>query len=208
MDYIIIGNGGFAKECFMYLKLNKALGQDINILGFLSVNNSSGNLENLQHMLIGDLSNFNFTPNIKAIIGTGNPKYRKEIYDVLKSKNINMPNLTHNSTISDDTVLGDANIIINNSFISIHCSIGNGNLFNGNVTVGHDAKIGDFNFFAPNSLILGSVVVGNLNNVGSASCLLPKSKIGNNNTIAPLSGVYKGCKDDCYMLGNPALIIK
>ena len=29
--------------------------------------------------------------------------------------------------------------------------------------------------------------------------------IGDNNIIAPLSAVYKGCKNNCYMSGNPAL---
>ena len=33
------------------------------------------------------------------------------------------------------------------------------------------------------------------------------SKIGDNNKIAPLSAVYKGCKNNCYMAGNPALKI-
>lgn len=29
--------------------------------------------------------------------------------------------------------------------------------------------------------------------------ILPHSKMGNNNKIAPLSALYKGCKDNCYM---------
>ena len=73
------------------------------------------------------------------------------------------------------------------------------------VNVGHDAEIGDYNFFGPRSQILGNVKVGNSNQIGANTILLPKAKIGDNNIIAPLSAVYKGCKNNCYMSGNPAL---
>lgn len=49
--------------------------------------------------------------------------------------------------------------------------------------------------------------IGDSNSIGTNALVLPHSKIGNNNKIAPLSAVYKGCKDNCYMVGNPALKI-
>ena len=55
--------------------------------------------------------------------------------------------------------------------------------------------------------MLGNVKVGNNNTIGANVILLPNSKVGNNNDIAPLSAVYKGCKNNCYMQGNPALKI-
>ena len=78
-------------------------------------------------------------------------------------------------------------------------------MFNGDIIVGHDCKIGNFNFFGPRSTILGSVKIGDCNTIGTSSVLLPSCKIGNNNKIAPLSAVYKGCRDNCYMIGNPAM---
>ena len=83
--------------------------------------------------------------------------------------------------------------------------IGNCNVFNGNVILGHDATIGDYNFFGPASQILGNVKIGNQNQIGANSILLPNVKIGNNSKIAPISAVYKGCKNNCYLLGNPAV---
>ena len=53
--------------------------------------------------------------------------------------------------------------------------------------------------------VLGAVKVGSLNTIGTGSVLLPNCKIGDNNKIAPLSVVYKGCKNYTYMLGNPAM---
>ena len=73
------------------------------------------------------------------------------------------------------------------------------------MNVGHDAEIGDFNVIAPRTTILGGVKIGDFNSIGTNAVLLPHAKIGNSNKIAPLSAVYRGCKDNCYMIGNPAL---
>ena len=80
-------------------------------------------------------------------------------------------------------------------------------MFNGDIIVGHDVIVGDFNFLGPRSQLLGNVKIGNINTIGANAVLLPNAKVGNNNKIAPLSAVYKGCKDNCHMLGNPALKI-
>jgi hypothetical protein len=48
-------------------------------------------------------------------------------------------------------------------------------------------EIGESNIFAPPFV---------------CSCNI---KIGNNNKIAPLSAVYKGCRDNSYWVGNPAV---
>ena len=101
--------------------------------------------------------------------------------------------------------IAEANVQVSPISPSINTKIGNCNVFNGDVVLGHDAVIGDCNFFGPKSQILGNVTIGNNNQIGAGSILLPKAKIGNNNIIAPLSAVYKGCKDNCHMLGNPAL---
>lgn len=87
----------------------------------------------------------------------------------------------------------------------MNIEVGNGNVFNGGIVVGHDAKIGDFNLFGPCTQVLGYITIGSSNTFGANAIILPHSKIGNNNKIAPLSAIYKGCKDNCYMAENPAL---
>ena len=46
--------------------------------------------------------------------------------------------------------------------------------------------------------------IGNDNTFGTNAIILAHATIGNNNKIAPLSCVYRGCRDNCYMMGNPA----
>ena len=163
------------------------------------------NYKSCQHLYLGEVSEHEFKENEFVIIGAGYPTLRKKIYTELKERNIKFYNLiTTTSFIGDSVKIGEANIIQGSSCI-VDINIGNGNVFNDTVNIGHDAEIGDFNFFGPRSQVLGNVKVGNSNQIGANAILLPKAKIGNNNIVTPLSAVYKGCKDNCYLSGNPAL---
>ncbi|MDR1086708.1 MAG: hypothetical protein LBL16_00410 [Endomicrobium sp.] len=178
-------------------------GSDVCFGGFLGHNGYGSKVEykEFQPLYICDVADFSFGQDDCAAIGAGYPQLRKIIYEYLKERNVSMPNVIDPTCIFYPyTEIGKANIFSVRTTLSSEVVIGNGN-----VGCGHDVVIGDINFFGPGVQIGGSVIVGNENQIGTSSVLLPKSKIGNNNKIASLSAVYKGCKDNCYMLGNPAL---
>lgn len=200
----VVGGNGFARECYKNIaKLN-----NIIFGGFLGHGGYGHTVDylDLQKFYKGEVKDFDFQENDYVVIGAGYPNLRKKIYDDLKEMNLQFYTLiTSTAQVDSEIKLGEGNIFINTNVVSHNIKIGNGNLFNGNVTIGHDVTVGDFNFFGPRSQLLGNVKVGNSNTLGANSILLPSAKIGNNNKIAPLSAVYKGCRDNCYMLGNPAL---
>lgn len=202
----VVGGNGFAKECVQYIRWNIALGQGVEFGGLVGHNGYRVDFGDLNQFFVGDLSEMNFGPDDYCIIGAGYPDLRHKIYNDILSVGGQLENLVVpyvNTPINLN--IGNGNCIINT--LLTECTdikIGNGNLFNGNIVVGHDAQIGDFNFFGPCSQVLGAVKVGSDNIIGANAVLLPHSKIGNNNKIAPLSCVYRGCRDNCYMFGNPA----
>ncbi len=205
----IVGGNGYAREC--YDVLNNIIKTDKNIQfgGFLGHGGYGHTVDykNKQNFYIGEVNDHTFKENEYCIIGAGYPDIRKKIYEDLKEKGVKFYNLiSNNSYITDSVELGEANIIFSSS-ISVNIKIGNCNVFNGDVILGHDCEIGDFNFLGPRSQALGAVKIGNYNQIGANTIILPRSKIGNNNKIAPLSAVYKGCKNNCYLAGNPALKI-
>ena len=204
----IVGGDGFARECYMHLQTITGYGSEIKFGGFLGHGGYGAGVDykSFQRLYIGEVSEHQFTTDEYVVIGAGYPNLRKKIYTELKARGINFFNIiTPSCGIEPSSEIGECNVIVEFSKISVNCKIGNGNVFNCNIIVGHDSTIGDFNFFGPRSSILGNVKIGNENQIGTNSVLLPKAKIGNNNIIAPLSAVYKGCKDKCYMAGNPAL---
>lgn len=204
----IVGGDGFARECYALLKTLPTYNNEITFGGFLGLGGYGKTIDykSYQDLYKGEVSEHEFLSNEYVIIGAGYPSLRLKIYNELKNRGIKFFNLIINSFVGESVDIGEANIILSSS-LTTDISIGNGNVLNGHIIVGHDVSVGDFNFFGPRSQVLGNVKVGNSNKIGANTILLPKAKIGNNNIIAPLSAIYKGCKDNCYMQGNPALKI-
>ena len=203
----IVGGNGFARECFAVLKTLPDYGKEIAFGGFLGHGGYGKTVDykSCQYLYIGEVSEHIFKNDEYVIIGAGYPALRKKIYKELKKRGIKFFNLiTSNCFIGESVSIGESNILLS-SYLTSDIKIGNGNVFNGNIIIGHDAEIGDLNFFGPRSQILGNVKIGSSNQIGANTIFLPKAKIGDNNIIAPLSAIYKGCKNNCYMAGNPAL---
>ena len=204
----IVGGNGFAREChYNLIKLSK-YGKDIIFGGFLGHGGYGHTVDykSYQHLYLGEVSEHEFKEDEYCIIGAGYPNLRIKIYNELKSRNIKFFNLiTDSAVICESATIGEANVINGNSSISVDTNIGSCNVLNGDVIIGHDTQIGDFNFIGPRSQILGNVKIGSNNTIGANVVFLPKAKIGDNNHIAPLSAVYRGCRNNSYMQGNPAL---
>ena len=208
-NIVIVGNSGFARECYVVLRALQKKGENINFCGFLSFEGYKADLLELSEYYLGIDDNYNFKEDQKIIIGIGDPELRAKCYDKLKKKKVFFYNLIHPDVYIDDSSnLGEANIITSGCYISCNCTIGNANILNGVVHVGHDVTIGNYNLICPAVQIGGNVKIGDRNLIGTMCSLLPKCKIGNSNKIAPLSAVYKGCRNGTYMLGNPALNIR
>ncbi len=201
----IVGGDGFARECYNHLSVMKSYDPSVEFGGFLGHGGYGHTVDykHLQEFYLGEESDHTFKEDEYVIIGAGYPDLRRKIYNDLKKRNVRFFNLILGKYGSSVT-FGEANISLYTS-LTVNTKIGNGNVFNGAVIVGHDTEIGDFNFFGSRSSVLGIVKIGNDNTVGTNAVILPHAKIGNNNKVAPLSAVYKGCRNNCYMLGNPAL---
>ena len=204
----VVGGNGFAKECYQQILFQSYNDPEINFKGFLGHNGYKVDFGNLNEYFICDLSEFDFGDDDYAVIGAGMPDLRKKIYDDIKQKTNSKfytLALMPYCYISPLVEVGEGNIFMTPCCPAPHVKIGNGNVFNGDVIIGHDVEIGDFNFVGGKTQLLGGAKIGNSNTIGVASVFLPHSKIGDNNKIAPISAIYKGCKNNCYMAGNPAL---
>lgn len=204
----IIGGKGFATECASYVIELAKEDYSISFGGFLGHNGYKVDLGAFSPFFVGDISEHKFEHNHYAVIGAGFPDLREVIFSDLKKRGVNIYNLVAKGCFIDPSVvMGVGNVFAPPFRSSVNIEIGNGNVFNGGVVTGHGNRIGDFNFFGPASQILGDAKVGTSNTIGANAILLPKSKVGNFNKISPLSVIYRGCGDKCYMHGSPAIKI-
>lgn len=208
-DIIIVGNSGAALECYTVLTDMFAVAAfrgQYRFKGFLRHGSFEGSLAELSSLEIGSDSTYQPLTNETFVIGIGNNALRLEAYHTFKKRGATFINLVSPwAYMASDVQLGEANIITIGCHLSNRANIGNCNYFNGDVRIGHHAEIGDGNFFAPRSMVLGEVRIGNANNFGPLAVVMEHAKIGSNNKMAPGAILYKGCRNNCLMAGNPAI---
>lgn len=204
-NIVIIGNSGAARECHWFLREVMTASSGMSFKGFLSFEGYKGNLMELSHLELGIDDDYTPAPQDEFIIGLGSPALRAKVFHKWKARGARFMNLIHPlSLVSESASMGEGNIITVGCILSCNTNIGHANFLNGHVIIGHDVNMGDANFFGPGSKILGSVSIGSVNSFGTNSVALVKARIGDNNMIAPGAYIYKGCRDNCLMSGNPA----
>lgn len=208
----IIGNSGAARECYWILQDVLAhapgLANYYHFKGFFSWQGYQGDLKELHNFYLGDVDSYQVVAEDMFIIGIGKPSLRREIFNFMKGRSAIFMNLIHSwSDICPSAKLGEGNIFQRGSTVFCNAKIGNGNYINGACNVSHDASIGDFNFLGPFSMVLGGAEIGSGNHLGPHGVILDHAKIGSGNILAANSTIYKGCKNNCRMMGSPALKI-
>ncbi len=208
-NVIIIGNSGAALECHTLLTgmlVTPVVRTIYTFKGFLSHKGYKGNLGVLSHCELG--SDADYIPQERDVfaLGIGNNALRLEAYQQMKAKGGEFINLISPWVEMAPTVqMGEGNNIHTGCRFSENVVIGNANYLNGNACLGHGVNMGDGNFLGQQSMIMGSAQVGNCNHLSPGAMIMEHAQVGNHNKISPLSVLFKGCKDNCLMAGNPAI---
>ena len=90
-----------------------------------------------------------------GLIGNNMYEDRERIYNDLKNKGYNFPNIICKSASIDSVIDGDANIIFPGVVIGPYCKIGCGNIIWQNVVIAHQNTVGNFNNFSAGSIMAG-----------------------------------------------------
>ena len=205
-EIVIIGAGGLAYECYNYINRRIAAGDEsIAFKGFTSADYSGLQAYGLDEYFLTDYNTCEFSKETLFVIGVGSPDARKRIFEEFKEKGYSFYNLVAPTAIVAAHLLENSqgNIFAEYS-TAFALEIGNANLVGMFSGIAHHCKMGSFNVISGTCGINGGCVVGDCNFMGTHSALLPKAKLGNSNKIAAGSIVYKGCKNNMLMQGNPA----
>jgi len=203
----IIGGGGFASECHLYLTEAMKRDPKLTFGGFLATSHS---LEHygLECMFRGSYEEHDFEPEDSVVIAIGTPQVRQRLFEEFDDLGVDFYTLIAPSALLSPSVCyGRGNIFCHNVLICPGVGIGDGNLFNVATTVGHDSCIGNFNVLSGHCDITGYAKMGDLNFFGTHAGMLPKAQIGSRCRVGAGSIVYKKFKNDALAVGNPAMKI-
>jgi sugar O-acyltransferase (sialic acid O-acetyltransferase NeuD family) len=203
----ILGASGFASEVTEYMKDDN----EFDILGYFDENDHSYNEYCYEAPFLGQEKNFDFQEGSNAIITVSNIKIRKNIYNFLKSKKVDLPTIIHNSSfVGKSCNIGESGIIC--PYVSITSNVNVGKNFHANIYsyVAHGCNIGDNVTFAPSVKCNGNVDIEDDVYVGTGVIIHQgKSKrpirIGKGSIIAAGAVVTKNVPAGITVFGNPAI---
>ena len=203
---IIIGTGGHAKSIISLIKRNN----DFNIEGLIDLSKDFDKKETiLGFPILGNLKKLDELMSNKILsyfLAIGDNKIRKDIFNFLKKKGLNMPNLIDKNSHLDSTCkIGIANIIFYNSYIGPLVKIGNNNILNTSCIIEHDSSVANNCHLAPKSIICGKSYLGDSCFIGANATVINNIKICSNVTIGAGSTVIKSIENEySKFVGSPA----
>lgn len=121
---------------------------------------------------------------------------RKNIYEALKKRDFDLPNIIHRSAeISEGVIMGEGNLILSGAFLGSGAVLGSDCIINVNATVSHQCVISDHCHIASGAVLAGGVIVGENTLIGQGCTIYQDVTIGKNVVIHNGCNVYKNVPD-------------
>lgn len=199
---LVYGAGGTGKEIIDYLSATHAYEiygiidrqyPDLKEVFGVPVVGTIDDLDKFREMGISKI--------INAIAFQNRAHYRKEIYEILKSKGFEFVNIIHRTASIEPSVkLGLCNIICAGTIISSGARIGNNCLINNGSIISHDCDLGDHCHIASGAILAGYVTVGENTLIGQNCTVNVGVKIGKNVVIQNGCHIFKDVRDNEVVL--------
>tara|TARA_B110000046_G_scaffold176649_1_gene202534 strand:- start:2376 stop:2999 length:624 start_codon:yes stop_codon:yes gene_type:complete len=200
-EIILVGYSGHG-----YVVSDAVKSCDINLKYYSEVKELSKNP--FQLVYIGfekDLSFKGWNNKYSFILGLGNNKLRLEAFNIIKSKDLEILNVIHQSaSVSKDITLGFGNFIARNVSINPLVVIGDCCIINTGSIIEHECTIETGVHIAPGSVLAGNVTIGENSFIGANSVIKEGVRIGRNVIVGAGTVVLKDIQDGKKIVGNPS----
>ncbi len=207
---VVIGAGGFGRECAEVCKRQFLHSRDVELVGFLD---DDENLHGKYFEGIKVLGALNWIHTINYqpyfVVGLGDPKIREGLTKRaigLGYKPITLIDPT--VVISTGVKIGKGVVILPNVNLAIGCKIGDHVHINYNAVIGHFTEIGEYTTIGPSANIVGDVKVGEMCYIGTNATVLQGVSISINNVIGANACVLKDTEMNSTYVGIPAKRLK
>jgi len=201
---VIIGAGGFGRECLDIVEALDRGGAALEFLGFLD--DGGGNPELMGRRKTLCLGPTTAVPAAaRYVIAIGDGQVRRRIDEQLAGRGLPATVLVHpQATLGSDCRIGAGTILNTGARVTTNITLGRHVQLHANCTVGHDAVLGDFVSVFPGATISGSVVLGEGVTVGTGANVLPGVTVGDRAFIGAGAVVTRDVGSGTTVVGVPA----
>lgn len=205
---LIVGAGGFGRECLAWARSIPAEQRDWEVAGFLDDTEDPLDGIDCGVPVLGRIADYQPKPDELLLMAIGSVKGKLELGPSLLKRGAQFLTLVHPSAIVGERVrLGTGSVLCPNVVISADVNIGAFVALNICCSVGHDAIIGDGSTLSSHVDITAGVDLGRGVFVGSRASVLPNVSVGDFATVGAGSIVTRTVKNRNTVFGMPARVL-
>jgi sugar O-acyltransferase (sialic acid O-acetyltransferase NeuD family) len=202
---VIVGAGGFGRECLDIVEALNELGAGIEFVGF--VDDAPGPFELLERRNVRCLGPIRSTGEHanRFVIAIGSGEARRRIDDELSPQGLTTTVLVHpHATVGSQCTLGLGSIVNAGARLTTNISLGRHTQIHANASIGHDATIRSYASVFPGATVSGSVELGEEATVGTGANVLPGIRVGCSSYVGAGAVVTRDVGDYTVAVGVPA----
>lgn len=202
---VIIGAGGFGRECLDIIEALNAKGAQLEFVGFVDDGDvESEILRRRNAVCLGPVASIS-SHAARGVIAIGNGSIRDRIDRELTAAGVRSPILVHpQATLGSDCRVGDGTIINAGARATTNITLGRHVQLHANCTVGHDAVLGDYVSVYPGATISGSVGLDTGVTIGTGANVMPGVRVGAGSFVGAGAVVVDDVPSGTTVAGVPA----
>ena len=202
---VIVGAGGFGRECLDIVEALNRAGTEIDFVGF--VDDGGGDDELLGRRGARCLGQVADAPAhaTQFVIAIGSGAARRLIDQELSALGMSAPVLVHpQATLGSDCRVGPGSILNAGARATTNITLGRHVQLHANSAVGHDASLEDHVSVYPGATVSGSVVLERGVTIGTGANVLPGVRIGAGSFVGAGAVVIEDVEPQTTVVGVPA----
>ncbi len=177
---VIIGAGGFGRECHDIVVAMNAVTQTWDFLGFIDDSEpDAALLARRGARWLGGATELPRMSGVAFVVGIGDPTARRGLARAASDAGLTAATLIHPSaTLGLDVEVSPGTVICSHASLTTNIRIGGHAQLDQNVAVGHDVSVGAFARVNPGATISGAVALGDGVVVGTNAAVIQGISIG------------------------------
>jgi sugar O-acyltransferase (sialic acid O-acetyltransferase NeuD family) len=205
VNVIVVGAGGFGRECAHYIRDIERGSNSIRLKGFLDDDPTAEGDDTLGVPLLGPIRDHPISSTERYVVAVGDGVVRARVAGDLEARGGELLSVRHPTAwVASSALVGRHVILAPFSFVGPRARVDNHCAVNIYGSVGHDATVGEGTTVSPYATLNGDAVVGRFVFLGTGSVVTVGKSIGDGSKLSAGAVVHRDIPPQSLAVGSPA----